>query len=319
MVTVFAPASIGNFGLGFDILGAAVTPIQGDPLGDRITLGPPSQGEPFTLTVTGPLADCLPADPHENIVFRCYHAFAEALHQKNLPLKPLTMQLHKGLPVGSGLGSSACSVVAALVALNAYHGEPLGQGELLPMMGRLEGSVSGSVHYDNVVPCYLGGLRLLLDQTGGASRALPFFDQWLLLLAYPGVRIATARARAILPDHYSRAALIEHGRQLATFVHALHSRRPHLAAGVIRDVVAEPYRQSLIPGFEHTKRSLLQKGALACGISGSGSTIFAVVDDPDLARELDSDLQRNFFHNERAFSRICRLDQRGARLIGADS
>jgi len=168
----------------------------------------------------------------------------------------VAMTLEKNMPIGSGLGSSACSVVAALVAMNEFCGRPLSESKMLALMGELEGRISGSVHYDNVAPCYLGGIQLMLEENGIISQSIPAFDDWLWVLAYPGIKVSTAEARAILPAQYRRQDCIAHGRHLAGFIHACYSRQPQLAAKLMKDVVAEPYRTRLLPGFAQARQGV---------------------------------------------------------------
>lgn len=154
-VVAYAPASSANLSVGFDVLGAALAPIDGSLLGDRVLV---EEGtSPFSLSSVGHYAHKLPDDPKKNILYDCWVGYGEALVKRGLALKPLHMVLEKNLPVGSGLGSSACSVVAALEGLNAFHDNALNQHDLLLLMGEMEGRISGSVHYDNVAPSYLGG------------------------------------------------------------------------------------------------------------------------------------------------------------------
>ena len=97
-------------------------------------------------------------------------------------------------------------------------------------------------------------------------------------MAYPGIKVSTAQARAILPKQYDKADIINHGRYLSGFIHACHTQQPKLAASLMKDVIAEPYRTQLLPGFDKAREAALQKGALACGISGSGPTLFSITD-----------------------------------------
>ena len=219
-VVVYAPASIGNVSVGFDVLGAAVSPIDGSLLGDRVEVKAGS--EPFVLETAGRFVDKLPEDPKQNIVYDCWLVFARELEKKSIVVKPLQMTLEKNMPIGSGLGSSACSIVAALDALNQFHGNPLNQTELLALMGEMEGKISGGIHYDNVAPCYLGGVQLMLEELGIISQEVPCFDDWYWVMAYPGIKVSTAEARAILPSQYRRQDIIAHGRHLAGFIHACH-------------------------------------------------------------------------------------------------
>lgn len=315
-VVVYAPASIGNVSVGFDVLGAAVSPIDGTLLGDRVLV---KQGDsPFSLQTAGRFVDKLPADPEENIVYDCWRVFARELDKKQLALKPLAMTLEKNMPIGSGLGSSACSIVAALDALNRFHGQPLNETELLALMGEMEGKISGGIHYDNVAPCYLGGLQLMLEELGIISQSVPGFDEWYWVMAYPGIKVSTAEARAILPSQYRRQDIIAHGRYLAGFIHACHSQQPELAAKMIKDVIAEPYREKLLPGFAQARQYALSAGALATGISGSGPTLFSVCKEKEVAERVARWLEQNYVQNEEGFVHICRLDKQGSKVTGSE-
>ena len=309
MVKIYAPASIGNVSVGFDVLGAAVSPIDGSLLGDCVTVEP---AETYSLTTLGRFVNKLPSDPEQNIVYQCWKLFCEIIG-KTLPV---AMTLEKNMPVGSGLGSSACSVVAALVAMNEFAENPLSEHQLLLLMGELEGRISGSVHYDNVAPCYLGGLQLMLEEQGIISQPVPAFDEWYWVMAYPGIKVSTAEARAILPAHYAKADIVRHGRLLGGFIHACHSRQPKLAIAMMQDIVAEPYRTQLLPGFAQARERSLAAGALACGISGSGPTLFAICDTLMAAEQVKEQLVNHYLQNDEGFVHICRLDTAGARQLG---
>ncbi|MGO2419199.1 MAG: homoserine kinase [Vibrio casei] len=315
-VVVYAPASIGNVSVGFDVLGAAVSPIDGTLLGDRVLVSP--SNTPFELKTAGSFVDKLPTDPTENIVYDCWRVFARELDKKGINLLPLEMTLEKNMPIGSGLGSSACSIVAALDALNRFHGEPLSEMEQLALMGEMEGQISGGVHYDNVAPCYLGGLQLMLEELGVISQEVPCFDDWYWVMAYPGIKVSTAEARSILPSQYRRQDIIAHGRHLGGFVHACHSGQPELAAKLIKDVIAEPYREKLLAGFADARKYAMSAGALACGISGSGPTIFTICSKKDVAERVAHWLEDNYLQNEEGFVHICRLDKDGSRVTGSE-
>lgn len=308
MVKVYAPASAANISVGFDILGAAITPIDGTLLGDCVSV---EFSDTFKLINQGQFVTSLPERTEDNIVFQCWQRFCEVIG-KTLPV---TMTLEKNMPIGSGLGSSACSVVAALVAMNELLDRPLDQTRLLHLMGELEGRISGSVHYDNVAPCYLGGMQLVLEEGGVISQTLPHFDDWYWVMAYPGIKVSTAEARAILPAQYSRQDCVAHGRHAAGFVHACYSRQPKLAAALLQDVIAEPYRQQLLPNFERVCQGVRDLGGLASGISGSGPTLFAIADSLDVAKEIENWLKSEYLQNDAGFVHICRIDTAGTRKL----
>jgi homoserine kinase len=314
-VVVYAPASIGNVSVGFDVLGAAVSPVDGTLLGDcvEVRLG----DKPFDLAAKGSFVDKLPSDPKENIVYDCWKVYARELDKKGVALKPVYMTLEKNMPIGSGLGSSACSIVAALDALNQFHGNPLNETELLALMGEMEGQISGGIHYDNVAPCYLGGVQLMLEELGIISQEVPCFDEWYWVMAYPGIKVSTAEAREILPSQYRRQDIIAHGRHLAGFIHACHSNQPELAAKMIKDVIAEPYRAKLLPGFSKAREYAATAGALVTGISGSGPTLFSICKDKDVADRVARWLEENYVQNNEGFVHVCRLDKQGSKVTGS--
>ncbi|MBO6258910.1 MAG: homoserine kinase [Succinivibrio sp.] len=308
----YAPASAANLSVGFDLLGAALKPIDGQILGDEIYISQAEKGQGFSLDVTGRYAGKLSSDPKKNIVYDAFVLFSKMMQQKGLVAPDVHMGLSKNLPVCSGLGSSAASSVAAVIALDAVAGNPLSEQEKIDLMGQLESSISGGIHYDNIAPCYFGGLQLIINENGVISQTLPDFDNWYWVSCFPGLKVSTSEARAILPPHYSRSDTITYGRHLAAFVDACHRGDHKLAARCLSDVIAEPYRKQLIPGFDAMRDFALQHGAMSAGISGSGSSVFAVFEDLAMAEQMKVYLEREFIANEDGFCHICKLDRRGA-------
>ncbi|AZG75228.1 homoserine kinase [Shewanella livingstonensis] len=308
-LTVYAPASMGNVGVGFDLLGAALAPIDGSLLGDRVTISTASSGIDYSQT--GEWAHKLPADGKDNIVYQCAAFFLAKLHRQD----GVTICLEKNLPVGSGLGSSASSVVAALYALNEHFEQPFDQQTLLGLMGEFEGKISGSVHYDNVAPCYLGGMQLMLNSSHKACAAIPSFDNWYWVVAYPGISLSTAQMRALLPEKYDKSVAIDFGRYLSAFVHASYQQDAVLAIEMLKDVLAEPYRASAIPGYTDARAALTALGMLTTGISGSGPTLFSVTDDLATAEKAKVWLMEHYISEQGGFAHICKLDQLGTRCV----
>ena len=313
MLRIYAPASSANLSVGFDSLGTAISPIDGSLLGDVVQIE--ASNVPFELESAGYFVRKLPKEPQKNIVYQAYVLFSERLKLRGGEVKNLRLTLEKNMPIGSGLGSSACSIVAALVALNKFHDEPFSKMELLEMMGELEGRISGSIHYDNVAPCYLGGLQLMTQSLGNICQPLPFFDEWYWVLAYPGIEVSTAEARAILPKSYTRQDVITQARYLGSFVHACHSQQAQLAALMMKDLVAEPYRETLLPNFPEVRQGCKDLGALAVGISGSGPTMFAIAPDLEHAQKLSAYLEKHYLQNNEGFIHICKVDNQGAREL----
>jgi homoserine kinase len=308
----FAPASIGNVSLGFDLLGAALQPIDGVELGDWVSV---TDADDFSLSVDGQFADRLPPGTENNIVTKCYAYFQSSLSSTgHAPLK-VKVHLHKTLPIGSGLGSSASSIVAAFHALNEHAGKPFSENALLVMMGELEGQISGSVHYDNVAPSYIGGLVLMTGEDSPVAAKLPCFDNWYWLVCYSGISVSTAEARRLLPKQYSLSDTLDFGRQLSVFVHSLYAKNETLAAKMMTDVIAEQHRKVLLPRFDDAREACMSSNALAFGISGSGPTVFAVARELEDAKNMQAWLEKEYIQNDDGFSHICKLDIDGAALI----
>ncbi|RHW77730.1 homoserine kinase [Colwellia sp. RSH04] len=317
-VSVFAPASIGNVSVGFDVLGMAVTPVDGTLLGDVVDVElSESQSD---LIVVGQFADKLPSSKEDNIVWSCLSLFNQALAKAKQDVVEVTLTLDKKMPVGSGLGSSACSVVAALAALNLYYQKfqnfSFSKQVMLEMMGQMEAQISGSLHYDNVAPCYYGGLQLMVPDEKVISRTLPSFNDCFYVMAYPGIEVSTKAAREVLPEQYSRADVIRHGQNLATFVDACHRQDKQQAFSVLTDVVAEPYRTSLLPKYQQAHDYLIEQGALAVGISGSGPTLFSVCQTERQANDFAQWLEKHYLQEVNGqnlgFVHVCQVDQNGA-------
>ncbi|HEV2854483.1 MAG TPA: homoserine kinase [Thermoanaerobaculia bacterium] len=311
----YAPASIGNFAAGFDLMGAAVAPLDGSLWGDvveaEVTTVP-------SLTVSGSHAAHLPVPQWENLVLRTYALFREALREKGLDCPGVAFHLEKGLPRSSGLGSSAASVAATLAACQGLLGNPLNRNELYTVAGKAEALVSGAVHLDNVVPAIDGGVQLLVPGPGGTTEArpLPWFDDLVLVVVTPVFELPTERSRKALPKCFSLPETVGFAQNLAAFVHALESGDRNLLRRCLRDPLAEPHRAPLVPGFRAAQAAALADGALGCTLSGSGPSMFAVTQSPVHGREVSEILQSALADaGLTSEARLCRIDHEGARVL----
>ncbi|MEE2023381.1 MULTISPECIES: homoserine kinase [Alkalimonas] len=306
----YAPASTGNFSVGFDLLGAAFEPVNGQLLGDVLEIR--AECAQSHLSLSGRYHHQLPTDTDHNLILRCYQLFQQRLG-KELP--GLELHLHKELPVGSGLGSSACSIVVACYAFNHYFGEPLSKPDLLQLMAEAEGGVSGSVHYDNVAPSYLGGLQLMLPGSSRLSRALPWFDHWRVVLCYPGTTLSTKAAREAIPPQLPLATCIDFAAGLSRFISAMYVQDEAEALAALQDVVAEPARALLMPELPALRQALTGLGVAHLGISGAGPTVFALCSSEQIAEQAAAYLAAHYEKNQDAMTHICRLAPQGARTL----
>jgi homoserine kinase len=262
-IKAFAPATVANLGVGFDVLGLAVT-----APGDFVTVEKRPESGVEVVEITGDDGR-LSYDPDENTAAIAAQSTLRMIGTS----QGVRLWLEKGLPLASGLGSSAASAVAAAVATNVLFGGPLNQEDLLSAALDAEAVVSGR-HADNVAPALYGGIVLITGLTPGEIHRLPIPDGIYLSLVTPGVEVPTAEARAVLPKTVPLTVLVHQTGVIAELVHALHQGNVHLLAqSMQRDAVVEPARASLIPGLEEAREIAMQYGALVMVISGAGPTL----------------------------------------------
>ncbi|NIH40967.1 MAG: homoserine kinase [Buchnera aphidicola (Periphyllus aceris)] len=309
MTKIYAPASIGNLGVGFDILGAAITPINNKLLGDCVSI---KLSKKFKLTNIGKFSSELPKLYKNNIAWKSWYIFSKKLKIK----KNVHITLEKNLPISSGLGSSASSIVSTLTALNIFFQNPLKKNKLLYLMGKIEKEISGGKHYDNVAPSYLGGVRLIIENKKKISQKIKYFKNWYWIIAWPGIKLSTITSRSILPNKYSRKICIQHSKYISCFIHASYTNQENLASSSIKDVLAEPYRKKLIKNFSKHKKKVKKLGSIAFGISGSGPTIFSICKNKKIAKKIKKYFLKKYIQTKNGFSHICKIDSVGSRKIG---
>ncbi|HML20170.1 MAG TPA: homoserine kinase, partial [Aggregatilinea sp.] len=221
-VTVYAPATVANLGVGFDIVGMAL-----DSPGDRVTVEAWDQPGVELAGIQGD-GGKLPTDPDKNTACIAAREVLNALGAET----GVRLWLDKGLPLASGLGSSAASAAAAAVAVNELFGSPLSRVELLPACVEAEAAVSGR-HADNVAPALLGGIVLVISADPPHVISLPVPENLYVALVTANVALPTAQARAVLPSHVSLRTMVTQTALVAAFIHALHSNDLALLADVV--------------------------------------------------------------------------------------
>jgi homoserine kinase len=273
-VTAFAPASIGNVGVGFDMLGLAL----GGGAGDRV-VATRSAATGITIDevrgLDGEIHPYLSNDPRENTA----SIAAQALWDAAGAAGGAALKVHKGVPLQSGMGSSAASAVAAVVAVNALLDEPLDHAELLPYALEGEKYASGGLHADNVAPSLLGGLVLCPTVLLPEVVRLPVPAGVSAVLLHPELQINTAHARRGLARGYSMQQWLEQQGYLAGFIAGCMAGDVGLIGRTLRDVVIEPQRAAAVPCFDAVKEAAMRAGALGCSLSGSGPSIFALCEE----------------------------------------
>ena len=260
--TAFSPASIGNVAVGFDILGQSIAGI-----GDRVTVTRIEDALVRVDAIHGCVRN-LPLDPMLNTAGRALVAMREALH---LPFG-FAIELDKGIALGSGMGGSAASCVAALVAANALLDKPLAVHELYPFALDGEAVSSGSRHGDNVGPMLLGGLVLAAH---GRLLRIQVPDAWHSVVVHPQAVLETRRAREALRGSYELGEFVEQSANLALVLSGCLRGDAELVRAGLADVLVEPRRAPLIRGFHAVKQAALAHDAMGASISGAGPSVFA--------------------------------------------
>ena len=305
--TAFAPASSGNVAIGFDILGFAV-----DALGDRVTVSRSARRGVSISAVSG-VAGELPSDPARNTAGRALLALQESLD----PGFGFDMRIEKGIPLGSGLGGSAASAVGAVVAANALLGSPCGKLELLKFAMQGEQVASGSLHVDNIAPSLFGGLVLTVGIDHPRVKRIPVPERIRAVIVHPHMFLATRQARAILKRSVELSDFVWQTANLAGFISGCYTDDLELIRESFQDVVIEPQRQALIPGFPQVRAAAMEAGALGCSISGAGPTLFAWALEPDAPRVLEA-MRGQFAARSIALDEwVIGLDSEGARIVAS--
>lgn len=265
-VTVFAPATVANVGCGFDIFGFAV-----DEPGDiaKVTLCEAPGVEITSITGDG---GRLPKSAEKNTA-----GFAALHYLENIKSNQgVEIELHKNLPLGSGMGSSAASAVAALFAINRLFDHALSKHELLLIAIEAEKLACGSAHADNVAPALFGGFVLIRENNPPDIIELPVPAELHCSLIHPEIVIRTEDARNILDPMVPLKDAVKQWANTAGLVAGFYRQDYELIGRSLHDHIVEFRRATLIPHFQKIKQAALQAGALGCSISGSGPSIFAL-------------------------------------------
>lgn len=262
----FAPASVGNVGVGFDLLGHSVA-----GAGDRARVRRIDEPLVRIAAIHGCVSG-LPTDPRENTAGTALLSLRAAL---DLPWG-FELVLDKGIALGSGMGGSAASCVAALVAANALLDEPLSREALYAFALDGEAVASGSRHGDNLGSMLLGGLVMA---THDRLLRIDVPDAWHCALVHPHVVLETRRARAALAGHYELGEFVAQSTHLALVLAGCWRGDASLVREGLKDVLVEPRRAPLIPNFARVKQAALDHHALGASISGAGPSVFGWYDN----------------------------------------
>jgi len=267
-VTAFGPATVSNVACGFDVLGFAL-----DAPGDEVTARFASSSVEG-VAIEDIVGDDgrLPRDAARNTAGVAALTLLAKLGER----RAVSLSIRKGLPLSSGLGGSAASAAAAVVAVDALLGAQATRETL--MLCALEGERlgAGSSHADNIAPCICGGFVLVRCPNPPDVLSLPVPAGLTAVVVHPDLEIETARARALLGDTVRLADAVRQWANLGALVDGLHRGDFAVISRALEDTIAEPRRAELVPGLALIKRAAVEAGALGCSLSGSGPSLFAL-------------------------------------------
>ena len=263
-IKVFSPASIANLSCGYDILGVCL-----DNIGDEITVRKTKKKGVVIKKVSG---QKLSTDISLNVA----GVSATALLNETKVNCGFEIEIHKGIKPGSGIGSSAASSAGSVFAINKLIGEPYTNKELIKFAMYGEMAASGSKHADNVAAVLLGGFTFVRNSIENDYFKLNTPIEIAFTVIHPKIELKTKDSRAVVKDKVSIKNLIEQSANLGAFISGLYTEDYDLIGRSIKDVIIEPLRSVLIPKFEEIKLVSINSGALGCGISGSGPSVFAM-------------------------------------------
>jgi homoserine kinase len=305
-VRAFAPATVANVSCGFDVFGFAV-----EQPGDEVTLTLTQESGVRIKKIEGD-GGRLPLSAEKNTAGVAVLAFLKSIGSPH----GVEIVLKKNLPLGSGMGSSAASSVAALVGINHLLGNPLEKKDLLPFAMEAERIACGSAHADNVAPSLMGGFVLIRGYAPLDVVNIPTPENLYCTLVHPHLELNTQDSRQVLRLNITLKDAITQWGNIAGLVAGLMKPDFGLISRSLKDVIAEPVRSMLIPGFDKIKEKALENGALGSGISGSGPTIFALSTEMGTARAIGKAIGQEFEKfrlNSEVF--VSRINPHGATIL----
>jgi homoserine kinase len=280
ILEVSAPATVANLSCGFDILGLCL-----NHEADVFTL---TKTESKGIRISKIVGADLSSDLQQNVA-----GVASTAIWEQLPIKPdfgIEVTIHKKMAVGSGLGSSAASAAAIVVGINKMCGNPFDKKELVFFAMQGEKLVSGQAHADNVAPAIYGGITAVTSYEPFFVQKLPTPKTLYMVILHPKCILKTSEARAILPKTLTYKQASTQMGHLSNFICGLYESNEKLMQLGLKDILVEPYRKDLIPGFEAFKEAAMKENCLGFGISGAGPSMFAMCSHETTAQKIQENL-----------------------------
>ena len=281
-IKLFSPATVANVSCGFDVLGFCL-----DSIGDEMVIRKTVEKG---IRITKIEGYDLPFEVEKNVA----GVSALAMYEAAKPDCGFEIEIYKHIKPGSGVGSSSASAVGSVYGMNVLLGNPYSKTELTAFAMKGEAVASQSEHADNIAPALFGGFTLVKSLEPLEVLQIPTPSDLFAVVIHPQIEIKTSDARKILPEHISLKNAITQWSNVGSLIHGLHTNDYDLISRSLKDVVVEPFRSQLIPGFEDIKKAALENGALGTGISGSGPSVFSLCKSDSTAEKVEKAIRETY-------------------------
>jgi homoserine kinase len=306
-IKVFAPATVANVACGFDIMGFAL-----EKPGDEVIMRLTNNKEISIKKIEGD-GGKLSCNPEKNTVSITVQRYLEHIGIQ----QGVEIELYKKMPLGSGLGSSAASAVAGLVAINNLLDNPLTTKELLPFAMEGERLACGAAHADNVAPSLFGGFVVVRSYEPLEVLTIAAPTKLRAVVLHPHIELRTEDSRNALPKQITLQTAVKQWGNVAGLTWGLLQADYQVISKSLQDFVAEPHRAALIPHFYEVKESAISAGALGSSISGSGPSIFALCDSDDIAMKVEQAMKQVMDKNKISHTiYVSKINPNGCQAIG---
>ena len=303
-IKIFSPATVANVSCGFDVLGFCL-----DTIGDEMVVRKTTEKG---IKITKIEGYDLPFEAHENVA----GVSALALIEDFKPDCGFEIEIYKKIKPGSGIGSSSASAAGSVFAINELLGKPYNTTQLTYFAMKGEALASGAEHADNIAPALFGGFTLVKSCTPLKVLEIPTPSNLYATIIHPEIEIKTSEARAILPKEIALQDAITQWANVGSLIHAMHTNNYALLSDSLKDGIVEPHRSKLIPHFNDVKQEALTSGALGCGISGSGPSIFALSEGLEIAKQVEKAMENVYSKTAIHFNTyVSKINVEGMKII----
>jgi len=305
-IKIFAPATVANISCGFDVLGCCL-----DAIGDEMIIRKSSEKG---VKITKIIGEDLPLETDKNVAGVAALALLKKINH-NIQYG-FEIEIHKKIKPGSGIGSSAASAAGAVFAMNEILNRPFSKLELVEFAREGERLACGSPIADNVAPAIFGGFTLVKSTDPLKIIELPSLKGLYVTIIHPQIEIKTEDSRSILPSKVELSIAVKQWANLGSLIHALHTNDYLLFSESLTDYIVEPHRSKLIPDFKKVKENAIKAGALGCGISGSGPSIFTFSKNAQIAENVANTMNKVYIENGIPYQTyISKINNEGIKIL----